>query len=57
MSDNKTKTHREDKDARDEEHQKDPNSHVDPKYLRHHDAARIEDNVRNEKMRPIKFPT
>ncbi len=57
MSDRDTKVHREVKDERDEEHQRDPNSHVDPKYLRHHDAGRIEENIRNEKMRPVKFPT
>ena len=45
MADNKTHIHREVKDESDEEHQRDPNSHVDPKYLRHHDAARIEARV------------
>ncbi len=57
MSDIKTDDHREAKDERGKKHQRPPKDHVDPKYARHIDEGIMEENIRNEKMRPIKFPT
>jgi hypothetical protein len=31
--------------------------HLDPDYLEHHDAALILKKMRDEQMRPLKFPT
>jgi len=39
------------------EHVPSHSQHIDPDYLKHHDAARILKNLREQQMRPLKFPT